>query len=261
MSVTFDFRGKNFVVVGASSGIGKQTALELSQSGANVLAIGRNLERLEALKRSSPVNLVKHPPRIFTEQLDVLTARAEDWSAVLENFTQVVGRINGAVYTAGIWGLTPLNSFDETLAHKIFDTSFWGAVNFLQTATRKKFSDGGASFVLMSSVAGEFAGKSLFAYSAAKAAVQAAVKSFAKEIIRNKHRINSVAPALVKTEMTQNELYTAAVGDKVISNQLLGAGTVEDVAGVILFLLSERAAWITGQNFFVDGGYIVGSYT
>ena len=47
MSVTFDFSGKNFVVVGASSGIGRQTALELSQSGANVLAIGRNLERLD----------------------------------------------------------------------------------------------------------------------------------------------------------------------------------------------------------------------
>ena len=261
MSVTFDFRGKNFVVVGASSGIGKQTALELSQSGANVLAIGRNLERLEALRRSSPVNLIKHPPRIFTEQLDVLTARAEDWSEVLENFTSTVGRINGGVYTAGIWGLTPLNSFDETLAHKIFDTSFWGAVNFLQSATRKKFSDGGGSFVLMSSVAGEFASKSLFAYSAAKAAVQTAVKSFAKEIIRNKHRINSVAPALVKTEMTQNEMYTATVGDKIVSNQLLGAGTAKDVAGMILFLLSDRAAWITGQNFFVDGGYIVGSYT
>lgn len=261
MSVTFDFRGKNFVVVGASSGIGRQAAIELSHSGANVLAIGRNLERLSELKKNSPTSLVNHPPRIFTEQLDVLTAREDDWAEVLGNFTDTVGRINGGVYTAGIWGLTPLNSFDETLAHKIFDTSFWGAVNFVQAATRKKFSDGGGSFVLMSSVAGEFAGKSLFAYSAAKAAVQSAVKSFAKEIIRNKHRINSVAPALVNTEMTQNEMYAATASEEIISRHLLGLGTARDVAGMILFLLSDRAAWITGQNFFVDGGYIVGSYT
>ena len=261
MSVIFDFKGKNFVVVGASSGIGRQAAIELSHSGANVLAIGRNLERLAELKKNSPLSLVKHPPRIFTEQLDVLTATPEDWAEVLDNFTSVVGRINGGVYTAGIWGLTPLNSFDEALAHKIFDTSFWGAVNFVQSATRKKFSDGGASFVLMSSIAGEFSGKSLFAYSAAKAAVQSAVKSFAAEIIRNKHRINSVAPALVKTEMMQNEMYAAAASEEIISRHLLGVGTARDVAGMILFLLSDRAAWITGQNFFVDGGYTVGSYT
>ena len=260
MSVTFDFKRKNFVVVGASSGIGKQVALELAQSGANVLAIGRNLERLAELKKNSPISLVKHPPLIFTEQLDVITATAEDWSEVLSNFTSTVGRINGGVYTAGIWGLTPLNSFDESLAHKIFDTSFWGAVKFVQTATRKKFSDGGASFVLMSSIAGEFSGKSLFAYSAAKAAVQSAVKSFAAEIIRGKHRINSVAPALVQTGMTQNEMYATIANEEMISRHLLGVGTPRDVAGMILFLLSDRAAWITGQNFFVDGGYVVGSY-
>ena len=258
MNVTFDFSRKNFVVVGASSGIGRQVALELSQSGANVLAVGRNLERLDALRANSPVNLIKHPPRIFVEQLDVTKTTADEWSSVLENFTRSVGKINGGVYTAGIWGLTPLNSFDESLAHKIFDTSFWGAVKFLQTATRKKFSDGGASFVLMSSVAGEFSGKSLFAYSAAKAAVQAAVKSFAAEIVRGGHRINSVAPALVKTEMMQIEMFAAAASEEIISRHLLGLGTAEDVAGMILFLLSERASWITGQNFFVDGGYMLG---
>lgn len=260
MSVTFNFTGKNFVVVGASSGIGRQVTLELSQSGANVLAIGRNLERLNELRKSSPVSLIKRPPKIFTEQLDVTEATADDWSSVLANFTSAVGRINGGVYTAGIWGLTPLNAFDESLARKIFDTSFWGAVNFVQSSTRKKFSDGGASFVLMSSIAGDFSGKSLFAYSAAKAAVQSAVKSFASEIVRNKHRINSVAPALVKTGMMQNEMYAAAASEEIISRHLLGLGTARDVSGMILFLLSDRAAWITGQNFFVDGGYIVGSY-
>lgn len=258
--VTFDFTEKNFVVVGASSGIGRQVTLELSNGGANVLAIGRNLERLNELKTNSPVSLVKRPPKIFTEQLDVLTATPDDWAQVLGNFTGAVGRINGGLYSAGIWGLTPLHSFDTSLARKIFDTSFWGAVNFLQAATRKKFSDGGGSFVLMSSTAGDFAGKGLFAYSAAKAAIQSAVKSFAKEIIRGKHRINSVAPAPVKTEMMSGD-YAASVGEQTASRQLLGPGTARDVAGMILFLLSERAAWITGQNFFVDGGYIVGSYT
>ncbi|MCR5833148.1 MAG: SDR family oxidoreductase [Selenomonadaceae bacterium] len=261
MSVTFDFTGKNFVVIGATSGIGKQTALELSYSGANVLAIGRNLERLQSLRESSPTTLMKNPPLIFTEQLDVTKATAEDWAQVLGNFTSTVGKINGGVYTAGIWGLTPLNSFDSTLAKNIFDTSFWGAVNFVQTATRKKFSDGGSSFVLMSSIAGDYSGKSIFAYSAAKAAVQSAVKSFASEIIRNEHRINSVAPALVKTEMMNNEMYAATASEEIISRHLLGLGTAKDVAGMILFLLSDRATWITGQNFFVDGGYIVGSYT
>ncbi len=258
MNVTFDFSRKNFVVVGASSGIGRQVALELSQSGANVLAVGRNLERLDALRASSPVNLIKHPPRIFTEQLDVTTTTADEWSAVLENFTSAVGKINGGVYTAGIWGLTPLNAFDTELARKIFDTSFWGAVNFVQATSRKRFAEENSSFVVMSSVAADFAGKSLFAYSAAKAAIQAAVKSFAAELARGKHRINSIAPALVQTEMMQNEMYVE--DEKIISRHLLGLSSPFDVAGMILFLLSERAARITGQNFFVDGGYVVGSF-
>ena len=258
MNVTFDFSRKNFVVVGASSGIGRQVALELSQSGANVLAVGRNLERLDALRANSPVNLIKHPPRIFVEQLDVTKTTADEWSSVLENFTRSVGKINGGVYTAGIWGLTPLNAFDTELARKIFETSFWGAVNFVQATSRKRFADENSSFVVMSSVAADFAGKSLFAYSAAKAAIQAAVKSFAAELARGKHRINSIAPALVQTEMMQNEMYVE--DEKIISRHLLGLSSPFDVAGMILFLLSERAARITGQNFFVDGGYIVGSF-
>ena len=257
MNVNFDFSRKNFVVVGASSGIGRQTALELSMSGANVLAIGRNLERLDALRKNSPISLIKHPPRIFIEQLDVTTATADEWSSALENFTSAVGRINGGVYTAGIWGLTPLNSFDTNFARKIFDTSFWGAVNFVQAATRKRFADNGASFVLMSSIAGDFAGKGLFAYSAAKAAIQSAVKSFSAEIVHSKHRINSIAPAMVQTEMMKNEMY--APSGEIISRHLLGLGKPTDVSGMILFLLSDRASWITGQNFFVDGGYVVGS--
>ena len=131
MNIKFDFGGKNFVIVGASSGIGRQTSLELVESGANILAIGRNLERLKSLKDTCP-------QKIFTVSLDVLKANQDDWADALTNFVSNCGKIDGAVYSAGIVGATPLNSFDAELAHKIFDTSFWGMINFVQVAAKKK---------------------------------------------------------------------------------------------------------------------------
>ena len=250
MNIKFDFGGKNFVIVGASSGIGRQTALELVESGANVLAVGRNLERLKSLKDTCP-------QKIFTVSLDVLKANQDDWSSALTNFVSNCGKIDGAVYSAGIVGATPLNSFDAELAHKIFDTSFWGMINFVQVAAKKKFSNAGSSFVLMSSITSAgFGTKGLFAYTAAKSAVTGVLKPLSKEIIRNRHRINAVSPAMVKTEMVANAAADFISEDE-ISRYLLGIGTAEDVSGMILFLLSDRAGWITGQNFLIDGGYSI----
>ena len=250
MNVNFDFDGKNFVVVGASSGIGKQTAIELATGGANVLAIGRNVERLDELKNICP-------EKIFTVSLDVIDAESADWTQALTKFIDAVGKVDGGVYSAGIVGLTPLNSFDRELAHRIFDTSFWGMINFMQVAAKKKISNAGSSFVLMSSLAGDFGTKSLFAYSAAKAAVKAAVKPIAKEIIRNRHRVNTVSPAMVKTDMLGNIAYESEIGAAEMSRYLLGLGKPDDISGLILFLLSDRAGWITGQDFALDGGYLL----
>ena len=206
MNVNFDFDGKNFVVVGASSGIGKQTAIELATGGANVLAIGRNVERLDELKNICP-------EKIFTVSLDVIDAESADWTQALTKFIDAVGKVDGGVYSAGIVGLTPL--------------------------------------------AGDFGTKSLFAYSAAKAAVKAAVKPIAKEIIRNRHRVNTVSPAMVKTDMLGNIAYESEIGAAEMSRYLLGLGKPDDISGLILFLLSDRAGWITGQDFALDGGYLL----
>ena len=247
---SYNFEGKNFAVVGASSGIGRQCAMDLVELGASVLAVGRNAERLQALRQTNP-------EKIFTAQLDVTTAKTEDWENVLNSFINSFGRLHGGIYTAGIWGLTPLNGYDEEFAHKIFDTSFWGAVNFLQMTTKKKFTHWMSAFVVLSSIAGNYPSKGLFAYSAAKAAIQAAVQSFAKEIIKQGHRINSISPALVQTEMMNNDF--AAMACEMIPKHLLGICEAEDISEMILFLLSDRAKKITGQNFSVDGGYLAGS--
>ena len=250
--VHFDFSGKNFVVVGASSGLGRQIAGELAESGAHVLAIARSTERLDELKRTSPL--------IQTAALDVLTASAEDWTAVLEQFVRDHGKIHGGVYTAGITGVTPLKGYDRNMATAIFQTSFDGSVDFLQCTSKKKFSEMGASFVLFSSVASYEGTKGLLFYASAKSAVRTAVRAIAKEIGHHGHRINSISPAWVDTEMTNSYLESVGMGQESVRDGILGRGRPEDVSGMVLFLLSSRARWITGQDFVTDGGYMCGMW-
>lgn len=248
-----DFSGKRFVVVGASSGIGRQIARELAASGADVLAIARNKERLEALEQESE--------HIQAASLDVLTASTEDWTELLSSNVQAHGKFHGAVYTAGISGATLLRHFDEAFARRIMETSFWGAIRALQVMTKKRISQEGAAFLLFSSVAGHTGEKGLFAYAAAKAAVMAGVKSLAHDLAKDRKRINSISPGCVRTGMTIQCEEDMGMPANVVRRHLFGIGKPQDVVGMVLFLLSDRASWITGEDFIVDGGYMRGAWS
>lgn len=242
--VTYDFSGDNIVVTGASSGIGRQIALELAQSGACVLAAARNVERLEALKSEYPAN-------IFTVSLDVCDREALE--GAIASFVIEHGKLKGAVHAAGISAVTPLRGWDRELAAKIMDTSFWAGMSLLAIVTKAKYANPGTSTVLFSSEYAVSPAKGMFAYAAAKSAVNTAVKCAAKEICAKKHRVNSVLPAWIATEMTKEFENTEEI-QRVISRQLLGAGKPEYVSKVVLFLLSDASNWITGSNIAVDGG-------
>ena len=244
--VTFDYSGCNFVITGASSGMGKQIAMELAAAGAKVLAIARGKTALEALKALYPEN-------IEIGIADVCDA--ETLSNVITRFVAKYGKINGAVHAAGITALTPLKAFDTAEAHKIMDISFWGAVNLIQICTKVKISNKGASFLLFSSVRSHRTDKGLFSYAGAKAALQIAAKTFAKETANRQIRINTISPGWVNTSMTDGLEETHNL-DEVNQNSLLGIGNPEDVSGMVLFLLSDRAKWITGTDVIVDGGYL-----
>lgn len=248
--VEFDFTGRNFVVVGASSGIGREIASELADAGAMVLGIARNRERLQALES-------RFPDCICTAQLDVRDADVSDWEAVLSPFVSNHGKISGGVYTAGITGVTPLKAFDRRAAKDIIDTSLLGGDIFISAVTRKRLSQEGSSYVLFSSVAAQEGTMGILAYAEAKAGVQTAVKSMAKELARRGHRVNSISPAWVDTEMTRNYLESVGMPDD-HRNGRLGEGKPEDVAGMALFLLSERAKMVNGTDIIVDGGYLFG---
>ena len=251
--VNFCYEGKNFVVVGASSGIGKQIAMELSQAGANVLCIARRTELIEQMKIHEATG------EIIPGYADVTKANPSDWDKIFEEFTAKFGKLNGGVYTAGVVGLTSLRAWDDRLAKNIADTSYLGMLNFMRSVTKKRFVVDGSSFVVFSSVAAHTGYKGLLIYSSIKAAVQTAVKSMAKELAKQKHRVNSVSPGwLTDTEMTSVEKDGFSNREILASNIMLGAGSTDKISGVVLFLLSDRADWITGVDILVDGGMKLG---
>ena len=251
--ITFDFSSKNFVVVGASSGMGRQTALDLAAAGARVLAVARNEERLSEVRGA-------YPDLIVTAQIDVTKASEEDWAEVIGAFVKKYGKINGEVYTAGTGASSTLRFYDEVAARNVMETGFWGALKNLQVVTKKKYAEKGSSYVLFSSVAAHTGERSLAVYGATKAALRVAVWSFAHDLERDRHRINTISPGLVKTGLTLQTLEDEEVYSGMLGRHLFGVGMPTDITGMVLFLLSDRAQWITGEDFVVDGGYLRGAW-
>ncbi|MBR4605159.1 MAG: SDR family oxidoreductase [Lachnospiraceae bacterium] len=250
-NISYDFSGEFFVVTGSSSGMGRCVATELAASGATVLAIARRKDRLEQLEK-------EYQGHIVPAVLDVCDSKALEDS--ISSFVISYGKLSGAVHSAGILVNTPLRAYDENEARKIMDVSFWSGIRLMQIVNKSKISKDGCSNVLFSSVAATIGEKSNFAYSSAKIALQAAVRSIAKEIYKKGNRINTISPGWVHTELTRSTEQNSFLNTKFFEWHLLGIGEPEDVSGMVLFLLSDRAKWITGTDLVVDGGYHLGGY-
>ena len=226
--------------------MGHKVALERAASGAKVLAIGRNKDRLRSLYQQNPAY-------ITIASVDVCDA--DKLETTIANFVIEHGKLNGGVHAAGIMTLTPLRSIDEIQAKRIMDVSFWAGISLLRLITKAKYGERGTSTVLFSSVCAESAEKGMLAYTAAKAAINSGIRSAAKEIASKGHRVNSILPGWVISPMTDVASETTEV-KKIYDKHPLGTGSPEDVAGIVMFLLSESASWITGSNLVVDGGYL-----
>lgn len=244
--VNFDFTGENYVVTGASSGMGRQVALELAQAGAKVLAVARREDKLLELQAECE-------GRIFIAPLDVCDG--EKLENAIKVFVEAHGKLSGGVHAVGITNITPLKSYDKVQALKIMEVNFWSGMDILQLITKKRYSNEGTSFVLFSSVAAVYSPKGMFVYSASKAAIEAAIRSVSKEISMRGQRINSIMPGWVETGMT-DELGVVSNKSEIVAHEILGVGVPDDVSGMVLFLLSDRARWITGTSIAVDGGFL-----
>ncbi len=241
---------KVVLVTGASSGIGKQTAIFFSQQGAQVIISGRNEERLtDTLKQ-----LEGHNNLAITANLDSPDEIEELIKAAVNKY----GPLDGVVHCAGIQKTLPLKVLKEMHFDEVFNANVKSA-QFLAKSFNKKgrFNPNSSSLIFLSSVAAISGEPAISTYAASKAALQGLCKSIALELAGLKIRVNCIAPGVVKSEMSQG-LFEKLTEEQcaIINNKHpLGLGTTEDVANAAAFLVSDMARWITGTTLYVDGGY------
>jgi len=227
---------KNFLVVGASSGIGLALAKQLQAKGATVFTASRT--QSEALKALGLPWL----------ELDTKT----DVSA-LEAF--LPAELHGLAYCPGSINLKPITRLTETDFLTDFQVNVVGAVKVIQQSLKKLKAAGSSSVVLYSTVAASVGMPFHASIAASKGAVEGLARSLASELVSSKIRFNVVAPSLTDTPLAASLLNTPEKREASDKRHPLGrVGTADELAAISSFLLSDESSWITGQTIGVDGG-------
>lgn len=253
MNNPFSLQGKTILVTGASSGIGRQCAIECSRAGAKVILVARNEERLA--ETLSMMDGAGHAS--YAQDLSEMGVGGGGISLLINKIANDCGKVDGFLHAAGIEKTLPLKLITPEDYLTVYRTNTLSAFEFIHHyASRKYFSDGG-HIVLISSITSIIGRGGVAAYSASKGAMVSAIRPMALELAKRRICINCVSPGTILTPLMQNFLSTLSEEErqKRISGFPLGLGQPEDVAHICVFLLSDASRWITGQNFVVDGGY------
>ncbi|MBN2813647.1 MAG: SDR family oxidoreductase [Bacteroidales bacterium] len=245
--------GKNIVITGASSGIGRQIAIEASREGAGVVLIARNVERLnETLSMLVPGNHLVLP-------FDVTAF--DKVEELIDGVVEKLGPVSGFVHAAGVELTLPFRNTRPEHYNDLFGVNVVAGFELARVISKKKNCDvNGASFLFISSVMGRLGKEGKIAYCASKAALTSSVKAMALELAGKKIRCNVLLPGVVKTSLVEHmfaTLPTTSV-DEIIKQHPMGLGLPEDIANLAVFLLSDKARWITGSELTIDGGYSAG---
>lgn len=247
MSTLFSLNEKKILVTGASSGIGKATAIAAAAQGASVFLTGRNEGRLKAtLSQLKPGDHYFLPADLTQE-------------SSIENLVSKLNELDGVVHAMGMMNTLPYKFINRHALNEIMEVNFTAPTLLTQSLLKAKKINKSGSIVFISSIAGNTIGsKGNSLYSATKGALNGAAKVLALELAAQKIRVNTLSPGMVKTEMwAQSSSFSSEQLAEDEKRYPLGYGSPEDVAGAAVFLLSDAGRWITGADLILDGGFTI----
>ena len=243
----FSLEGKTILITGASSGIGRGTAIECSRMGSQVVLIGRNLERLnETLSQMEGEGHV-----VLAGDLTV--------EAELNSVIEQMPVLNGVVHCAGISQIKMVKFMDKTSLHGVFDVNVFGPLMLNTALLEKRKIQKGSSIVFISSISGVYASQVGEAgYGATKAALAGYAKSAAIELAAQGTRVNCIHPGIIETPLlsVSNGTFTEEDLENLKKKYPLRRfGQPEDVARCAVYLLSDASSFMTGSSLLLDGGF------
>ncbi len=239
----YNISGKRILVTGASSGIGRATAIECAKLGATCVLCGRNEERLQ--DALSQLDGVGH---VFISA-DITTVEGRD--AIVSQ----CGTLDGIVCNAGINLMAPIYFLKEEDVNRVFQTNTLAPMYLIQALSKARKINTKASLVFTSSIDAVNPDVSSSAYAASKAAMTSFMRSCAKELAPRQIRANAVHPGLVETTMKHNGMVSDEDLEKNKDLYLLKRyARPEEIAWAIIYLLSDAASFVTGSVLTIDGG-------
>ena len=239
-----NLENKNIIVTGASGGIGNAIIKTLNEAGANILASGTKIEKLEELKNNfKKVKILK---------FDI--SQSDKIEEFIENATsELGGSLDGIVNNAGITqdNLAIRMSLDEW--QKVININLTSTFLMSKFAIKKMLKNKSGKIVNITSVVGHTGNLGQANYTASKAGIVAMSKSLAIEYAKKNININCISPGFIQTAMTDkiDDKFKEVIISKIPSARL---GKPDDIANAVLFLSSDQSSYINGETIHVNGG-------
>lgn len=243
----YSLEGKTILVTGASSGIGRATAIECSKMGATIIATGRNEERLNETAASLDMS--------FGQEHETVLADLSTQEGV-NTLVDAVPSLDGVSLNAGIVKTLPIAFVNSEDLQAVLDTNLIGTTMLTQRLLKKKKLHRGSSVVFTSSIGGVksfIIGNAM--YDISKGGLNALMKVAALELAPKGIRCNSVNPGMVDSNILASGTISAEqLAKHTAKYPLKRYGKPEEVAHAIIYLLSDASSWVTGTALVIDGG-------